>query len=600
MNTNQIIEEIKSNPRSLVTLQESNKLVKLITKGLVLGKEANNLASELVSDFSASISVEEIIALIEAIKNAVDINSRNPLSNEDIMLAEKIAINILNKDPNAKGSELLKDLKVALALTAFDEILKEIIKNARAKHLVDFESLGIDPRFKPRRKDSYIVDYDDKREAFIVNAPCNSSANGYVLGFSPNKLFFLGHKDGILKQDHTRNQYQVRIIYGLLPGGKMITKLDNKILSKGVPIEEIPDSLAQEIIKRFSNNNDEIILGAAMSGREARRLNGKVQLEKLPFNQMLKHFESRVLVFGRTGDGKTIWTESIARQILNKRNYLQGGMVIIDRDTDKLSNIGNKFMPFEQSTWDDKDGSIVKAFTEEFPLQALPEFKKMIISGDSTLPDINKLSKETVFGMIDRSSCSDQVKTALKRHVEESDDVVDVFEKAKNGQLLSEEYTNAQEDALKRLMNSLIPVNYDRVNKIDLKKELEDNKYVGFFIKGLNADVYGTMIVHELYNIQKNKQVRNPLKEGRLLIVDEIQKYVRFDAFKDVFEMCVLDGRNFGIMILGIIQSKEQATKLCSYKDFVLYEAKALEDGKRIIQIEDRIAVIPPMAPEVI
>lgn len=590
-----IIEEIKSNAKSLVRLQEENKLINIINKGLILGKNPDALATEIIGRFSNIASVSEIVSLISVIKDGINTNSEGELLNDDIMHAEQIAINQLNKNPNVKTTELLKDIKVALSIRSHDEKLKAMIDTTRAKYLVDFSSLGIDPRFKPSRRDFQIT--EEKKGVFLATAPSNSKPTGYVIGFAKNRLFFLGYKDGVEKEGYTRNSYYVKLIFGMIPGGKIIREINKEIICKGIPLEEIPDSLANDIIMNFSNNSNEIIIGASITGGNPRLLNGKIQLEKMPLTKLLDHLQARILISGRTGDGKTVWANLFQRQLMEYKDYLQGGIVSITRDVDNLANAGEKFTPFSPN-WDEGN-MISKAFAEKVNLEKTNEFKKITICGENLLPDINKLSKETLFSMVANSDCSEQVKTALKRHIEESKNVVDVFEKAKRGELLGEEYTGAQDDALRRLMNALIPVNYKNVKKIDLKKVLEQNKYLGFFIKGLNSDVYGTIIVHELYNLQKNKMIRNPLKEGRLLLIDEVQKYIRYNAFKEIFEMCVLDGRGFGIMILGIIQSPDQATKLCAYKDFILYKAMVLEDGKRAINIDEKIAIIPPLAPEV-
>jgi hypothetical protein len=595
MEISSIIEKVSADAKSLIHLQEQSKLVKLINRGIILGKTEDNLATELVREGSGNYMVTEIARLIRTVKTAIATNSTHELSLEDLMHAEKIIIGAFSKDPEVKPGELLKDIQVALSTTAHEEEIRDIIKQVRARHLVDFESLGIDTRFKPTNKNFYISDV--KEDYFVGIGPNNSRPFGHVLGFAPNKLFMLGYKDGILKQDYTRNHYAIRPIYILQPEGRILKKVNNKIICKGAAIAEIPDSLAIEIGKKFSHNTVEIVIGASLAGGRARSLNGKVQLERIPLRTLLDNLQARVLITGKTGDGKTIWANQIYRQLMDLGDYLQGGTVSITRDVDNLSNAGARFTAFSPN-WDE-DNRICAAITEQVNLAEKPDFMKVTISSDSRLPDINKLSKETLFSMIDNSECSVQVKTALKRHIEEAVDVVDVFEKAKKGELLGDEYTSSQDSALRRLMNSLIPVNYETVEKIDLKEVLDNNKHVGFFLKGLNADTYGTMIVHELYNLQKEKGVRNPLKEGRLLLIDEVQKYIRFKAFQDVFEMCVLDGRGFGIMVMGIIQSQEQAAKLCSYKDFILYSAETLDDGTRIINIDDKIAIIAPLAPEV-
>jgi len=590
-----IIEEIKLNPNKLIHLQNENKLIRLINKSIILTKDPENLASILVNKYLGKYSVCDINALINTVKKAIDINSKKELTNEDLMHAENIILNILSKDPKTKIIELLKDIKVALSINSYDDELKKLIDSIKQKYIIDFESLDIDKRFKPKKKGFYIT--GEKNGIFMAKGYSNCQPIGYVLGWSENKLFFIGYKDGIIKQDYTRNEYIIKPIFIMLPGRKIIKKLDNKVLCKGVPISEIPDSLANEIIKKFTKDTKNIYLGASISAGDPRLLNGKVQLETMPISKCIDHLQARILITGRTGDGKTVWANIFQRQIMDNDNYLEGGVVSITRDVDNLSNAGEKFVPFSPN-WDE-DGKITNSFMEKVKLKYKEDFVKITISSDSYLPDINKLSKQTIFSMIDNSDCSLQVKIALKRHIEETDDIVNVFEKAKNGELLGEEYTSCQEDALRRLMNSLIPVNYASIKKIDLKKVLLETKNIGFFIRGLNSEVYGTMIVHELYNIQNDKRVRNPIKEGRLLMIDEVQKYVRYKAFKDIFEMCILDGRGFGIMLLGIIQSHEQAKKLCSYKDFILYHVEALEDGKRVITIDEKTAIIPPIAPEV-
>jgi hypothetical protein len=598
MNIQKYIDIIKTDPKSLIQLQQENKLVKLIVKGAILGKDIGALSESIIAEAGNNPDIANIQRLIVTILKAIDINSSTTISEDDKMHAEQIVMNLLNKDPSLENSEIARDVKVALAVNSFDNEINSIIKYLRSQKNADFEILGIDSRFKPHRKDGYIKEFDEKRSVFIVSAPSHTSTRGYVVGGSPDKLWFIGVKDGLVKQEYTRNEYYVKPIYIVLPGGKIIQKADNKILCKSVPVEEISESLAKEIIKKLSNTTTDIIIGGALAGNEARFLNGEIQLETFPFKKFIDHIQSRILIAGRTGDGKTVWATQLQRQIMDNTEFLQSGIVTISRDVDNLTNGGETFKAFDPS-WDEK-GLLCKKIKENINLEKRTDYKKITISGDTLLPDINKLSKETLFSMINNSSCSDQVKIALKRYIEESDDVVSVFQRAKEGQLLGEEYTSSQDDALRRLMNSLIPVNYTTVQKIDIKEALENNKYIGFFIKGLNSDIYGTMIVHELYNLHKSKNIRNPIKEGRLLIIDEVQKYMRFDAFRDIFEMVVLDGRGLGIMFIGIIQSADQAKRLCSYKDFVLYQAETLDNGQRVINIDDKIAIIPPLAPEVI
>ena len=590
-----IIEEIKLNPKRLVYLQEENKLIKIINKGLILGKNPEDLATDIVNEFSNIATVSDIVSLINTIKAAIDSNSGNSLSKEDLMHAEKIAINILNKDPKFKTSELLKDIKVALATNSHNEEIEGIIKSIRIKYLVDFESLGIDTRFKPKRKDFYIV--EEKKGAFIALAPNNSKPTGYVIGFGGNKIFFLGYKDGVVKEEYTRNYYTVRLIYGLLPGGKVVRKLNNRVICKGVPLEEIPDSLAEQIRKKFLKGQEEVILGLGLSGGNVRKINGKVELETIPYPELLDDLQSRIAIVGSPGSGKTVVTNIIQRQIIDNKNYLKGGTVTIAKDVPHLTNVGNKFKSFGDSVPNWNEDNSAEEFLSRLKMEKLNTHKRIVISSDSLIPDLNKLSKETIIALIENSNCSEQVKNALKKCIEEATDVVKVLKEAREGTLLGSEYLGSQDSALRRLMNSIIPANYATINKIDLRKTLKLNKDVAFFIKGLNGDAFATMIMWELYALQKAKEIVNPIVQGRLLVIDECQKFVRDDAFKDIFQRTVLDGRNFGICMVTIFQNEKEAEKYISYPDFVTYQTY-LEEGKRMINIKEKVALIPPIAPE--
>ena len=594
METQTIIQEIEREPKSVIRLQDENKLIKIINKGLILGKSADELAKEII-ETSSSIPINDISFLITSVKKAIDINSTNQLLKEDFMHAEKIILNQFNKNPNAKISELLKDIKVALSINAYDDELKEIIQSIKTKYLVDFESLGIDSRFKPKRKDFYIT--EEKKGAFIAIGPNNSQPNGYVIGFSKNKLFFIGYKDEIMEQDYTRNRYKIKLIYGLLPGGKIITKLDDRgVLCKNVALEEIPDSLAEEIKKKFLKEEDEIAIGFSLSGGNLRKINGKIELENLPYAELLDDLQSRIAMVGPPGCGKTLVTNIIQRQTMSNEKYLQGGAVTITKDVPHLTNVGHEFKSFGEHVpnWDEDNCS--EEFINNVDLTELKEHKKITISTDCLIPDINKLSKETIIALIENSSCSEQVKIALKKHIEEGENVVDVLNKAKEGNLLGEEYLSCQDNALKRLINSIIPANYEKVKKLDIRKTLESKKYLSFFIKGLNGDTLATMIMWELYVLQKHKEIINPIIQGRLLVIDEGQKFMRDAAFKDIFQRSVLDGRNFGICMMTIFQNEKEAEKNMGYPDFVTYKA-SLDNGKRIIQIREKIALIPPLAP---
>ena len=139
----------------------------------------------------------------------------------------------------------------------------------------------------------------------------------------------------------------MELIFGLLPEGKIIKKLSpGELTCKGIPLVELSQELAADLIKGVSGDSEEIILGAALSGKELRLLNGKVQFEKIPFSQVLDHLQSRILISGQTGSGKTVWANLFQRQIMECNDYLEGGVVSITRDVDNLSNAGSKFSTF--------------------------------------------------------------------------------------------------------------------------------------------------------------------------------------------------------------------------------------------------------------
>jgi hypothetical protein len=286
------------------------------------------------------------------------------------------------------------------------------------------------------------------------------------------------------------------------------------------------------------------------------------------------------------------------KQAMLNPNYLKGGTVTIAKDVPHLTNVGNNFKSFGEHVpkWDEEESS--NEFIEKVKLDKLDGHKKIIISSESLIPNINKLSKETIIALVDNSDCSNQVKNALKKHIEESEDVVNILKKAEKGDLLGDEYLGSQDNALKRLINSIIPARYDQVDKLNLNEVLSSNKHVAFFIKGTNGDAFASMILWELYSLQKSKEIINPSLDGRLLVIDECQKFVRDKAFKDIFQRTVLDGRNFGICMFTIFQDKKEAEKNMGYPDFVTYTT-FLENGKRMINVREKTALIPAIAPEV-
>jgi len=595
MEKEKIKKSITKTPKNLINLQEEHKIVKSINKGLILGKEPDKLAEELIDNFP-NIRPKELIDLINTIKKAIKKNSDENLTKQDLMHAEKIILNSLSKNPDSKTSELIKDVKVALSIEKCSEKIKSLIGRLRREYLVDFGSLGIDKRFKPKGKDFYVK--EEKKGKFIAVAPNNTRPNGYVIGFSKNKLFFLGHKEGIEKEDYTRNHYKINLLYGMLPGGKIIKKIDDNVICKGTPLEEVPDSLAEEIRKKFIKAKDNVILGLSLAGHNVRKINGKVDFETISFNEILDDLQSRIAIVGSPGSGKTVIANVIQRQIMENENYLKGGTVTIAKDVPNLTNVANNFNSFAKcvSDWDEDNSSA--ELIKKLKLEKFKHHKKIMISNDSSIPDLNKLRKETLFALIRNSECSTQVKDALRKCLEETKDVVETLRKAKEGKLLGEEYTRSQGTALKRLMNSIIPANYEEINKIDLKKELESNNHISFFIKGLNSDVFGTMIMWELYSLQKSKEIVNPAVEGKLLTIDECQKFVRDNAFKDIYQRIVVDGRNFGVCMMSIFQNEKEAENNMGYPDFITYRA-SLEDGKRIINAREKNALIPTIAPEV-
>jgi hypothetical protein len=595
-NITNLIQTIQHNPRGLSLLQEENKIVKLANKGLILGKSKQDLALEIIGEFPAH-TPPEIISLLDIIDAAINSNSVAILSKEDLMYAEKVVINQLNKDPSQKEHELLKDLHILLSTRTHDREFSEIISLLRARHIIPFEWLGIDSRFKPRRKDFYII--EEKDGAFVAIAPSNSKPHGYVLGYSENKLLFLGYKDEIIKQEYTRNYHRIKLLYGRTPEGKIITKLTNKeVICKNVPLEEISDSLAEEIKIKFLKSQDELYTGIALSGDTVRKISGKVELEKMPYCEFLDDVQTRLVVAGSPGTGKTIFTNIIQWQVMNNKKYLTGGVVTISKDVPHLTNVGCRFKSFadQNSQWDEENLST--EFVDTLKMTRSDIHKRIVISQDSLIPDINKLNKETILALVQNSSCSDQVKVALKKCIEESDDVVQTLKDAQEGMLLGAEYTSSQDDAAKRLINSIIPAKYESSEKIDLRKTLEENKHIAFFIKGLNADAFASMIMWELYSSQKEKEISNPSIQGRLLVIDECQKFMRDEAFKDIFQRTVLDGRNFGICMITIFQNEREAEKSMGYPEFKVYKT-FLENGKRKVSVNERVVLIPAIAPEV-
>jgi len=168
---------------------------------------------------------------------------------------------------------------------------------------------------------------------------------------------------------------------------------------------------------------------------------------------------------------------------------------------------------------------------------------------------------------------------------------------ARENKLLEDIYTGAQCDALRRLIESLVPVNYENLEKIDIRSTIQNNKNIAFFFAGLNSENYAYLLMHEIYELDKESVTSNPSVEGRLLIIEECQKLCRNEAFANIYNSMVLDGRNYGINILSIFQNEKEANKIISSDDFILYKTEKDQAGKRIILINNMRALIVPICP---
>jgi hypothetical protein len=601
MEIQKLIEEIKKDSKKLMELRNENKLVNKITKALVLGKDMSLLADELIQDRTLLKNVSnttELHTLLKTIDEAIEKNSKEKLSTTDFTLLDTEIINLLSRDVRINEEELLSDMKVLMTTRGHDEELLNFIGLVKKKYFIDISDFNINPNFLVMDKDAYIEEEKDGEFIATVNGFTNTGQ--YVWFYDKTKVCGIGYIDRFEKQGYVQNKVIIHPLFMRLPDGTVTKELSNRgILCKGVPLKIVSDTFAKEIISKFQNVKDELVLGASLSGIEIRKIGDQIQFETLSIKEFAADAEPRIAVIGAPGSGKTVFVNSLLKQVMTSDKLFKGGVVTLTWNVEHLANVGEEFEPFEdeENSWS-KEKSFPGDFKNKLKLSKTLDHSKIEISS-SAVPDINKLDIETLFALIDSLPGSEMVKIAFKKNLQETDNREELFKSASDGGALSEIYSDSQNEALQRLVNGLMPANYETISKINIKDKLCNSSNMSFLVKGENGHLFATIVLLELYNLQKNKTYLNPTRDGRLLAIDECQKLAMYGAFKNIFDKIVLDGRNYGICLISIFQNQKEAKKIMPSQDFREYNISCDEfTGMRIVNVRDKRALIPPVAPK--
>lgn len=549
-------------------------------------------------------SRDELIDKVRLVNQTLNARiHKQTLSIEEQLFVLHYTLNNVQENGCINKKELLKSLKAQLFIqsTLLDAQISGIMERVAEKR-INPVSFGIPSYLLPKRKDSTLL---EKKDGWIIaEGDKFLDINSHILFFEDRKIFGLGLVNTIEKEKIIKNIYKILPIL-VITNDNLVhhTELDRvEYMVKNVPFCSITPHDSQEIFNRLTKVTDKIILGGRLAGNKLMKANEhKILWYELSHHSLLDMFERRMVIMGPPSAGKSILAVQILRHLASRArkvisiaprnpNIAKFGFPLVDIGPNNpswnLEQIGSQYMELCA------DGQ-------------LQDYDFIVLGEQNLMPDVEKLSKQTILSLINDITDSVQMKNMIALELVDKS-IMQVLLLAEKEALVDPgDFQQNQIKALKRLAKILLK--WQEIGtKIDLKDVI--------FNQGLSLGIHidSELFLPELTYILLSEIYSNATpcfnikQDGFVLMVDELPYLATVEGVMvkgihlgRLFNQINKQGRNLGILLSGIIQDYNKKIENqflpVSLDEYCVFELM-VRDNKRIVLLNNELVLIPPVS----